>query len=224
LENNNNKSKSKAYLVPIVLMIVMWVILFIPAGTVKFWEAWILWSGFSLITVFIGAYFAKKNPELLARRTKVKEEGIYKKPPAIFKLYYLGFIMPGIDFRFHWSNVPVWLIIVSNILVFGAYIFIFFVFKENTYASTVIQVENEQHVITTGPYSIIRHPMYLGMLIMSLFIPFALGSYFSLIPMLLIIPITLVRIKNEEEILLRDLTGYKDYCLKIPYRLIPFIW
>jgi len=224
LENNNNKSKSKAYLVPIVLMIVMWVILFIPAGTVKFWEAWILWSGFSLITVFIGVYFAKKNPELLARRTKVKEEGIYKKPPAIFKLYYLGFIMPGIDFRFHWSNVPVWLIIVSNILVFGAYIFIFFVFKENTYASTVIQVENEQHVITTGPYSIIRHPMYLGMLIMSLFIPFALGSYFSLIPMLLIIPITLVRIKNEEEILLRDLTGYKDYCLKIPYRLIPFIW
>ena len=224
MENNNNKSKSKAYLVPIVLMIVMWVILFIPAGTVKFWEAWILWSGFSLITVFIGVYFAKKNPELLARRTKVKEEGIYKKPPAIFKLYYLGFIMPGIDFRFHWSNVPVWLIIVSNILVFGAYIFIFFVFKENTYASTVIQVENEQHVITTGPYSIIRHPMYLGMLIMSLFIPFALGSYFSLIPMLLIIPITLVRIKNEEEILLRDLTGYKDYCLKIPYRLIPFIW
>jgi len=224
LENNNNKSKSKAYLVPIVLMIVMWVILFIPAGTVKFWEAWILWSGFSLITVFIGVYFAKKNPELLARRTKVKEEGIYKKPPAIFKLYYLGFIMPGIDFRFHWSNVPVWLVIVSNILVFGAYIFIFFVFKENTYASTVIQVENEQHVITTGPYSIIRHPMYLGMLIMSLFIPFALGSYFSLIPMLLIIPITLVRIKNEEEILLRDLTGYKDYCLKIPYRLIPFIW
>jgi protein-S-isoprenylcysteine O-methyltransferase Ste14 len=224
LENNINKSKPKMYLVPIILMVVMWIILFMTAGTIKFWEAWIFWSGFSLITVFIGVYFAKKNPEFLARRTKVKEEGTFKKTPAIYKLYYLGFILPGIDFRFHWSNVPVWLVIVSNILVFGAYIFIFFVFKENAYASTVIQVENEQHVITTGPYSIIRHPMYLGMVIMSLFIPFALGSYFSLIPMLFIIPITLVRIKNEEEILLRDLNGYKDYCLKTPYRLIPFIW
>lgn len=124
----------------------MWVILIIPAGTIKFWEAWILW-----------------------------------------------------------------LVIVSNILVFGSYIFIFFVFKGNAYASTVIQVENEQHVITTGPYSIIRHPMYLGMVIMSLFMSLALGSYFSLIPMLFIIPIILFRIKNEEEILLRDLKGYKEY-------------
>ena len=136
----------------------------------------------------------------------------------------MGFILPGIDFRFNWSNEPIWVVILSNILVFGGYIFIFFVFKENTYASTVIQVENEQHVITTGPYSIIRHPMYLGMVIMSLFMPLALGSYFSLIPMLFIIPIIIFRIKNEEEILFRDLNGYKDYCLKTPYRLLPLIW
>lgn len=224
MKNNANKSKSKTYIVPIILMIIMWIILFIPAGTIKFWEAWILWLGFSLITFFITVYFAKKNPELLSRRTKAKEKETSKKAPAFFKLYYLGFILPGIDFRFHWSNEPVWFVIVSNILVFGAYIFIFFVFKENTYASTVIQVENEQHVITTGPYSIIRHPMYLGMVIMSIFMPLALGSYFSLIPMLFIIPITLFRIKNEEEILLRDLKGYEDYCLKTPYRLIPLIW
>lgn len=224
MESNVNKSKMKGYIVPIILMIIMWAILFLPAGKIKFWEAWILWIGFSLITFFITVYFTKKNPELLSRRAKVKEKETTKKTPAFFKLYYIGFILPGIDFRFHWSNEPIWVVIVSNLLVFGAYIFIFFVFKENTYASTIIQVENKQHVITTGPYSVIRHPMYLGMVIMSLFMPLALGSYFALIPMLFIIPITIFRIKNEEEILLRDLKGYKDYCLKIPYRLIPLIW
>jgi len=211
-------------MVPVILTIVIWAILFIPAGTIRFWEAWILWSGFSLITFFIAAYFAKKSPEFLERRTKVQEKGTSKKTPAYFKLFYLGFILPGIDFRFHWSSVPVWLVIASNILVFGGYIFIFFVFRENTYASTVIQVENEQHVITTGPYSVIRHPMYLGMLVMSLFMPLALGSWYSLIPMLFIIPITLLRIKNEEEILMRDLKGYAEYCSMTPYRLIPMIW
>lgn len=218
------KSKSKTYIFPIVLMIVMWIILFAPAGTIKFWEGWILWSGFSLITLFITVYFSKKSPELLSRRTKAREEETSNRTPAFFKLYFLGFIVPGIDFRFSWSNEPVWLVILSNILFFGAYIFIFFVFRENAYASTVIQVENEQHVIATGPYSIIRHPMYLGMIIMSLFMPLALGSYFALILMLFIIPITLFRIKKEEEILLKDLKGYKDYCLKTPYRLIPLIW
>lgn len=222
--NNIDRSKSKTFIVPIILMIFMWVILFIPAGTIKFWEAWILWSGFSTITCFIAVYFAKKNPEFLSRRAKVKGKETSKKAPAFFKLFYLGFILPGMDFRFAWSNEPLWLVIVSNILFFGAYIFILLVFKENAYASTVIQVENEQQVITTGPYSIIRHPMYLGMVIMSLFLPLALGSYFSLIPMLFIIPITVFRIKNEEEILLRDLKGYKDYCSKTPYRLIPLIW
>ncbi len=173
---------------------------------------------------FYRSVFCQKNPEFLARRAKVQEKGTSKKTPAYFKLYYLGFILPGLDFRFHWSGEPVWLVIVSNAIVFGAYIFIFFVFRENAYASTVIHVENEQHVITTGPYSVIRHPMYLGMVVMSIFIPLALGSYYSLIPMLLILPITVLRIKNEEEILLRDLNGYGDYCLKTPYRLIPLVW
>lgn len=222
--NNTNESKSKTYIVPIILMTIIWVVLFAPAGTIEFWEAWILWSGFSLITIFIAIYFTRKNPEFLSRRTKVKEKENYEKAPAFFKLYYLGFILPGIDFRFHWSNEPVWLVIASNIIVFGAYVFIFYVFKENAYASTVVQVENEQHVISSGPYSIVRHPMYAGMVMMSLFMPLALGSYFSLMPMLFIMPITVFRIKSEEEILLKELDGYEDYCLKTPYRLIPFIW
>lgn len=224
LLENNNILKMKVFIVPIALTIITWIILFLPAGTTKFLEAWIFWLGFSIITFFITAYFIKKNPEFLSRRTKVKEKKTNKKTHLLLKAYYIGFILPGIDFRFHWSNEPLWIVILSNIIVFAAYIFIFYVFKENSYASTVIQVENEQHVISSGPYSIIRHPMYLGMLIMSLFIPLALGSYFSIIPMLLIIPITVFRIKNEEEVLLRELKGYKDYCLKTHYRLIPLIW
>ncbi len=207
-----------------MLAAIMWIILFVPAGTIKFWEAWILWSGFSLITLSMAAYFAKSNPEFLSRRAKAQEKGTFKKSPAYFKLYYLGFILPGIDFRFHWSMVPTWLIIAANLVVFGAYIFIFYVFRENSYASTSIQVEKEQNVITTGPYSVVRHPMYLGMAVMSMFMPLALGSFLSLIPTLFIFPITVFRIRNEEEILSRELKGYEDYRLKTPYRLIPYVW
>ncbi|MGJ7922306.1 methyltransferase family protein [Neobacillus sp. LXY-4] len=222
--NNYDISKPKVYLVPIILLVSIWTVLFLPAGTTKFWNAWIFWLGFSLITLLITIYFIRKNPEFLLRRTKVRDQATTKKVPAIFKTYYLGFILPGVDFRLHWSNEPIWLVIVSNIIVFVAYMFIFVVFKENSYASTVIQVENEQHVITTGPYSIVRHPMYLGIVIMSLFLPLALGSYFAIIPMLFIIPTMLFRIKNEEDVLLRELRGYKEYCLKTHYRLIPLIW
>ena len=221
---NNNNIKPKVFIVPIILLSIIWIVLFLPAGTTKFWEAWIFWIGFALITIFITVYFIKKDPELLLRRTKVKGKENTYKAPVFFKAYFIGFILPGIDFRFHWSNEPAWIVILSNIIVFAAYFFIFIVFKENSYASTVIQVENEQHVITTGPYAIIRHPMYTGMVIMSLFMPLALGSYYSIIPMLLIIPLMIYRIKNEEEVLLKELKGYKDYCGKVQYRLIPFIW
>lgn len=224
MKESADKSNIKIYIVPIILMAIMWAVLFIPAGTIKFFEAWILWLEISLITFFITIYFARKNSDLLSRRTEIKQKETQRKTPAFFKLYYLGFILPGIDFRFSWSKEPIQLIIISNIIVFGAYIFIFFVFRENTYASTVIQVENEQHVITTGPYSVVRHPMYLGLVIMSLFIPLALGSYFSIIPMLFIIPTIIFRIRNEEEVLLKKLKGYKEYCKKTPYRLIPLIW
>ena len=119
--------------------------------------------------------------------------------------------------------MALWIVILSNIIAFSGYIFIIFVFKANSYASTVIQIENEQRVITTGPYAIVRHPMYLGMVIISVFAPFALGSFWAIIPMLLIIPITVIRIKTEEEVLLNSLKDYKEYCSKTQYLLISFI-
>ncbi len=224
MEGNTNLSKAKAYRIPVIIAIVMGIVLFIPAGSLKYWQAWIFWCEISALTFFITAYFFKRNPDLLSRRMKIKDQENTRKPPAFLNLFLLGYLIPGLDFRFHWSAVPVWIVIASNALVFLGYIFIIIVFKENSYASTVIQVEKEQQVITTGPYAIVRHPMYLGMLTMSLFTPLALGSYWAIIPFLLIIPWTVIRIKIEEETLIRDLPGYKGYCLKTRYRLIPSIW
>lgn len=224
MAGNAKLSKLKAYLVPIIIIFVMGVILFLPAGSFRFWQAWIWWLSFTVLTIFMTAYFLKKSPELLSRRMKFKEKREVRRPPAILNLYYFGYIVPGIDYRFHWSIVPVWIVIIANVIVFLGYIFIINVFKENSYASTVIQVEQEQKVITTGPYSIVRHPMYLGLLLMSLFTPLALGSYWALIPALLCIPSLILRIKSEEEVLSNELSGYKEYCLKTPYRLIPSIW
>jgi protein-S-isoprenylcysteine O-methyltransferase Ste14 len=224
MEDNIILSKLKAYLVPIIIMIVTGIILFLPAGSLRYWEAWIWWLEISVLTFFITTYLLKKSPELLSRRMKIKEKNNTRKAPAFLKLFYVGYLIPGFDFRFHWSAMPVLIVIAANCIVLLGYLFVMFVFMENSYASTIIQVEKEQQVITTGPYAIVRHPMYMGLLVMSLFTPFGLGSYWAIIPFLLIIPTLVLRIQGEEEVLLRDLSGYKDYCEKTRYRLIPLIW
>ncbi|OPX84239.1 MAG: Isoprenylcysteine carboxyl methyltransferase (ICMT) family protein [Pelotomaculum sp. PtaB.Bin104] len=224
-DNTNNLSALKAYLVPVIIMIVIGLVLFLPAGSLKFWQAWIWWSIISALTLFITTYFLKKDPGLLSRRMKVREK---EQQPGIIRilsfLSLFAYLIPGFDYRYHWSAVPVWIIIAANVLVFLGYVFIFLVFKENSYASTIIQVEKEQQVITTGPYAIVRDPMYTGLLIMQLFIPLALGSYWALIFSFLFIPTIIFRIRKEEEVLLRDLPGYTDYSIKTRYSLIPSVW
>ncbi|MGE5327886.1 MAG: methyltransferase family protein [Deltaproteobacteria bacterium] len=224
MKNSNANFKLKAFLIPITIMLILGVVLFLPAGSFRYWEGWVFWI-INLISIFfITFYFMKKDPELLSRRTEFKEKEKTRKVPAIFNLYLLGYIIPGLDFRYHWSTVPTALIIAANGICFLGFILIILVFMKNTYASTIIQVEKEQKVITTGPYTIVRHPMYMGMLLMLLFTPLALGSYWAIIPFLLSIPMNIIRIKGEEEILTKEVQGYKDYCIKTKYRLIPFIW
>ena len=119
-------------------------------------------------------------------------------------------MIPGFDYRFGWSNVPTFLVILSDIIIFLGYLTVFFVFKENSYASRIIEVEKGQKVITTGPYSVIRHPMYAGQILMFIFMPIALGSYWALIFSIPVVVLVILRTLNEEEVLSRDLEGYKE--------------
>jgi protein-S-isoprenylcysteine O-methyltransferase Ste14 len=208
---------------PFVVIIALSLIFFLPAGTLKFWQAWIYLATFSGITIFMVMYFVKKSPELLIRRSDHREEKNVSTP-SFLKLFLVMYLIPGLDFRYNWSNVPSWLVIAANVIVCSGYVFIIFVFNENSYASSVIKLENEQRVITTGPYAVVRHPMYTGMLLMTLFTPLALGSYWAFLPCTLFIPWLYLRIKNEEKTLLNGLAGYREYCERIKYRLVPFIW
>jgi protein-S-isoprenylcysteine O-methyltransferase Ste14 len=224
-DNTKKLPASKAYLFPVIIMAVLVLVLFLPAGSFKFWQAWIWWAIISALTLFITAYFLKINPGLLSRRMKVREK---EQQPGIIRLLsflsLLLFVVPGFDYRYHWSAVPVWMVAAADAMVFLGYVLIIMVFKENSYASTVIQVEKEQQVIKTGPYAVVRHPMYTGLLVMQLFTPLALGSYWALMFSFLFIPVVISRIRKEEQVLLRDLPGYKDYATRTRYRLVPSVW
>jgi len=166
----------------------------------------------------------RTDPEFLERRTKVKE-----KEQVIFSIlstfiFLKGFIIPGLDHRFGWSNVPTYLTIFADVLILMGYLIIFFVFKQNSFASRIIEVSENQKIISTGLYAIVRHPMYIGVLIMFIPTPVALGSYWGLIPLALLPAFLVVRILNEEKVLSDNLNGYKEYCQKTRHRLIPFIW
>lgn len=225
MDSNTNFSRAKAYRIPIIIAIILGIILFLPAGSLMYWQAWIFGLETVALLLFFTAYFLKKDPKLLERRNQLRENEPQKGIMRMLSLLYmLGYLIPGFDFRFHWSAVPVWLVIAADAIVFLGYVLIFFVFKENSYASTIIQVESEQQVIRTGPYSKVRHPMYTALLLISIFTPLALGSYWALMTFLLIIPTIVTRLMTEEKMLLRDLPGYRDYCLKTRYRLIPLIW
>ena len=143
---------------------------------------------------------------------------------CLLLLLCTGYVVAGLDHRHHWAVLPVFIIIVANALVFLCNTFLFYVFKENSHASSSIQVEKEQKVITTGPYAVVRHPMYLQMILVNLVTPLALGSYWALVPFLLSIPLIIIRLIIEEKLLMRDLPGYKEYCLKTRCRLIPALW
>jgi protein-S-isoprenylcysteine O-methyltransferase Ste14 len=210
----------------IMAPIFMGLMLFLPAGSLDYWQAWIYFGVLLIPVSFVVFYFLKNDPELLERRMRMKEKEEKQKTIQIFGIiiFLIGFITCGLDYRYHWSNVPVYLVIVANAIVLSGYIFVFLVLRENSYASRIIEVEEDQKVITTGPYAIVRHPMYLGVLVMYLFTPLALGSYWAIIFFLPLIPLLVSRLLNEEEMLLRELPGYKEYCQKTRYHLIPFIY
>jgi len=209
-------------LIPIVLGLIT----LVPAGTFNFWQVYVYIGILVIPMIFVLFYFLKNDPLFLERRTRAREkEKAQKIIQIVFSLIFLsGFVIPGLDKRFGWSDVPIYIVLITDIIILLGYLLIFFVFRQNSYASRVVEVDKSQKVITTGLYSIVRHPMYLGVLIMYIPTPVALGSYWGLIPMATI-PLAIVfRILNEEKVLSKDLAGYKEYCQKTRYRLIPLIW
>ena len=201
-------------------------IILLPAGTLLFWQAYTYLAILVVPMIFVILYFLKKDPKFLERRTRVKEKENQQKLLSIFStsIFLAGFIIPGLDHRFAWSNIPTYIIITADIIVLLGYLMIFFVFKQNSYASRIIEINENQKVISTGLYGVVRHPMYLGVLIMFLPTPIALGSFWALIPFA-VLPVSIIlRILNEEKVLSDNLQGYKEYCQKTRFRLIPFIW
>lgn len=216
----------KALLLFTASLIVIGAMLFVPAGTLDYWQAWLYIAVLFAMAAFVLTYFLKHDPDFLERRLKAREKEREQKlvQAAGGIIFVIGFLLPGLDRRFGWSSVPFELVLAADLLVVLGYGFVFLVFKENSFAGRTIRVEKGQKVVSTGPYSIIRHPMYLGVSVSYLATPIALGSYWAVPPFLLIIPLLAYRIRNEEEVLKRELEGYKEYCGKVKCRLVPGIW
>ena len=223
---NSLLQKVKVALWLITFSIILFVLLFVPAGTFRFWEAWVYFAIFISATIFLTVYAFNNSPDLLERRLRRREKLREQKRIQMVNtvLSVIGFIVPGIDHRFGLSHVPGNIVLLADIMIVIGYLLIFRVFQENAYASSVIEVEENQQVVTTGLYSIIRHPMYLGAIIMLSFVPLALGSYWALLPFLLMNVLIVARLLNEEEYLQLELPGYREYMQEIPYRLVPYLW
>jgi len=210
----------------LVVIICFFFAFFLTAGTFGYWQAWVYMAMLLIPMIFVFRYFLIHNPEFLERRMRLGEKETTQKRIIRFSFVFflIAFILPGLDRRWGWSVVPVGFVVTADLLVLFSYLWIVRVFKENIYASRIIEVDPEQKVISSGPYAIIRHPMYAGAAILYSVSPIALGSWWALIPGLMIIPVLVARLINEEQVLSRDLPGYDEYKQKVKYRLLPGIW
>ena len=207
-------------------LILVGVLLFLPAGSFAFMGGWIFIALLFIPMIVLGIVLFIKAPELLQKRLGAKEkENTQKGVVALSGLLFLvGFIVAGLDYRFGWSHVPTWLVIVSSAILLISYALYAEVMRENAYLSRTIEVQEGQKVVSTGLYGIVRHPMYAVTIWLFLSIPLVLGSFWSLLCFAYYPILIVVRILNEEKVLTQELDGYADYKKKVKYRLIPFIW
>ena len=207
-------------------VLIVGIFLFIPANSFNYWNGW-LFMGLLFIPMFIaGIVLMIKNPELLKKRLDVKEKESEQKLVIFCSsiMFISGFIIAGLNYRYSWTMLPNIVVIISSALFIIAYILYAEVLRENTYLSRVIEVQENQKVIDSGLYGIVRHPMYAITILLFLTMPLVLGSMFSFIIFMIYPFIIIKRIKNEEEVLERDLKGYKEYKMKVKYKIIPFIF
>lgn len=213
----------------IMLLAIMGALIFLPAWTVNYLQAWLYLLTFAISTILITIYLFINDKKLLERRLKAgssaEKEKSQKAIQAIASVFFcLIYIIAGLDQHFHWSNIPMYISILANIFVILGFYIVFLVFKENSYTSAIIEVDRDQKVISTGMYGIVRHPMYSGAILMLVASSIALGSYWALLSVAALSFTIIARLLNEEKFLTKNLSGYDEYCEKVRYHLIPFIW
>ena len=201
-------------------------LIFLPAGTIKFFNGWLFICLLFVPMLILGTVLFIKSPDLLKKRISSKEtEKTQKGVIAFSALFFIaGFIVAGLDFRFGWSQLPLWATVAASVILLVSYAFYAEVMRENAYLSRTVEVQEGQKVVDTGLYGIVRHPMYAVTVWLFLSIPLVLGSLWSLLCFLPYVPVIIIRICNEEKVLEAGLNGYSDYKKRVKYRLIPFIW
>lgn len=207
-------------------LLLVGLLLFIPAGTFHYWQAWLL-IGILFVPMFIaGLVMLRKNPQLLQKRLNAREEQAEQKEVILLSglMFLAAFILAGLNARFGWIVLPGWVSYAAAVLFLLAYLLYAEVLRENAYLSRTIEVQENQHVIDTGLYGVVRHPMYMSTLALFLMMPLVLGSAISFAVMLFYIPIIAKRIRNEEKVLEGGLAGYIEYKQKVRYKVIPFVW
>lgn len=201
-------------------------LLFVPAGTLDYWNAWLLLAILYVPMLIVGAVLLVKNPELLRKRLKARENEVEQKRVIFLSglMFVAGFAVAGLDYRFQWLVLPGWLVTAAAVVFVVGYLLFVEVMRENEYLSRTVEVQEDQTVVDSGLYGVIRHPMYAATILMFMAMPLVLGSFFSFLVFLLYPVITVMRIRNEEEVLGKNLKGYAEYKKRVKYRLIPFVW
>jgi protein-S-isoprenylcysteine O-methyltransferase Ste14 len=213
----------------VFLAIAMGLLLFVPAGSINYWQAWGYLAVFFGASLLITLYLMKKDPALLKRRLSGGPTAEKEKTQKIIMLFTtIGFVVllvvSALDHRFMWSSVPLYMIVAGDILTALGFYIVFLAYKANTFASATIEVAQDQTVISTGPYAIVRHPMYTGGSLYLLGMPLALGSYWALLVLAAMMPFLTWRLFAEERFLSKNLPGYTEYCAKVRWRLIPGVF
>lgn len=213
----------------VFLVVVLGLVLYVSAGSLDYWQAWVYLGVFFVCTLSITLYLIRNDPALLERRVVAGPVAETRKSQQIIQgfasLFFIGiYIVAGLDFRFQWSHMAPALSLIGDASVALGLIFVFLVFRENSFASATIQVADEQKVISTGPYSLVRHPMYLGAIVFLFATPIALGSWVALpfpLPLILVI---VLRLLDEEKFLAKTLPGYPEYQSQVRHHLVPGVW
>jgi len=221
--------KTRALLGVASLPLVFGPFLFVPAWSLNYWQGWLFLGNFFIVSVVVTLWLMKNDPALLERRLKAgptaEKRGAQRTIMLLMSLgFFAMFVAGGLDFRFGWSHVPPFVVYGGNLLFILSYYLILLVFRENSFASATIETAQDQKVISTGLYGIVRHPMYSASLLFMFAIPLALASWVSLVICFALSPVLMWRITDEEKMLREELSGYDEYCKKVRFRLLPGIY